>query len=254
MSKKIFALILTVGLLSLIFAAATTSRFHDVEISQDNAISAGVWPDISIYTDRYTYHAGDTMYLGLNVTNPDGQMNICFEVWVVLPDSSIYLYIHMHNLVLPADFSYSNPAFRTITLPNLTQGNYTWHAALLDPSTHEILYEDKARWEFVGKIDTKTSFDLSPNPAKPGETIMLIGNLTDQYDNPVKNAPVEVSYSIDNGVTWVYAGTLQTNSTGWFKATGKLTVVGTYLVKVQYLGNFMYNASYYIETLTVKSP
>ena len=140
---------MTVGLLSLIFATATTSRFYDAEISQDNFISVGVWPDISIYTDKYTYHTCDTMYLGLNLSNPDGPMNVCFAVWVVRPSGSIYIYIHRHGITLPPEFVYTNPWFRKIILPCLKPGNYTWHAALLDPTTHKILYEDTAQWEFI---------------------------------------------------------------------------------------------------------
>jgi hypothetical protein len=102
--------------------------------------------------------------------------------------------------------------------------------------------------------DTKTSFSLSPNPAKAGETITLTGNLADKYDNPIGSAPVRVYYSINDGIAWVYAGTLQTNSTGGFKATGKLTIVGFLLIAVVYKGNFMYNPSYHIETLTITLP
>lgn len=254
MSKTIFSMILAFALFSLMFSTASLSWFYDVEVSRDNVISAGVWPYISIYTDKHIYHAGDIMFLGLDVINPDGPMDVCFAVWVVLPDRTIYIYVHMHHIVLPANFSYSNPAFRTITLPYcLPQGTYTWHGALLNPTTHEILYDDTAPWEFTGKIDTKISFDLSPNPATIGQTITLAGNLTDQYSNPISHAPVEVLYSIDNGVTWVYAGTLQTNSTGWFKAKGKLTVIGYYLIKVRYKGTPKYNPSHHIETLTIKS-
>lgn len=105
-------------------------------------------PQISIYTDRYSYSVGETMYLGLDVINSDGEINVCFAVWVVRPGGSIYLHIHTHDKVLPANFTYSNPAFRTITLPDLPHGIYTWHAALLDPSTHAIIVEDIAEWEF----------------------------------------------------------------------------------------------------------
>jgi hypothetical protein len=101
------------------------------------------------------------------------------------------------------------------------------------------------------KIDTKISFTLSPNPAKNGQTITLLGNLTEQNGNPISNAPVDILYSIDNGVTWIYAGTLQTNSVGRFTAQGKLTIVGTFLVKVSYKGNFKYSQSYRTETLTI---
>lgn len=106
----------------------------------------------------------------------------------------------------------------------------------------------------LSKINTLISFNLSPNPAIMGQTITLTGNLTEQNNTPIGYAPVEVHYSIDNGVTWVYAGTLQTNSTGWFKATGKLTVVGYYLIAVAYKGTLKYNPSHHIETLTIKAP
>lgn len=90
------------------------------------------------------------MELGLNVFNPDGPMNVCFAIWVVLPDDSIYLYMHYHDITLPPGFVYINPWFRRIALPCcLTPGSYTWHAALLNPATHKILYEDTAEWQFT---------------------------------------------------------------------------------------------------------
>lgn len=49
--RATFSFILTVTLLSIVLVATTTSQFHDVEISRGNVISAGVWPDVSIYTD-----------------------------------------------------------------------------------------------------------------------------------------------------------------------------------------------------------
>jgi len=104
------------------------------------------------------------------------------------------------------------------------------------------------------KINTKISFNLSPNPALSGQTITLTGNLKNQLGNAIGNAPIEVYYSIDNGRNWVYAGTIQTNSAGWFSAKGKLTIVGIFPIAVVYRGNFRYSQSYRIEKLTVKLP
>ena len=103
---------------------------------------------ISIYTDKDIYDAGDTMDLGLNVTNLDGEMNVCFAIWVVRPGDEIYLYMHLHCITLPAEFVYVNPFFRRIVLPNLAPGTYTWHAAFLECPTHEIIVEDTAEWTF----------------------------------------------------------------------------------------------------------
>jgi len=104
---------------------------------------------VSIYTDKYTYHAGDTMHLGLNVSNPDSVKYLRFAIWVELPDSSIYVYMHKHSVVLPIGTDYSNPNFETITLPSIPSGNYTWHVAFLKRATHTIMVEDTAEWEFV---------------------------------------------------------------------------------------------------------
>ncbi|MGD0496456.1 MAG: NosD domain-containing protein [Candidatus Bathyarchaeia archaeon] len=104
------------------------------------------------------------------------------------------------------------------------------------------------------RINSKISFNLSPNPALTGQTITLTGNLKNQLGNAIGNAPIEVYYSIDNGLNWIYAGAIRTNSTGWFSAKGKLTIVGIFPIAVVYRGNFRYSQSYQIEKLTVKLP
>ena len=103
------------------------------------------------------------------------------------------------------------------------------------------------------KISTKISFTLSPNPAILGQTITLTGNLKNQLGDAIGNAPVEVYYSINNGHNWVHAGTIHTDSAGWFSAKGKLTIVGIFLIAVVYRGNFRYSQSYRIETLMINS-
>jgi len=103
---------------------------------------------ISIYADKATYHAGEIMHLGLNTLNPDSVKYVCFAVWCTLPDDSNYLYIHSHSNVLPIGLDFSNSSFRTITLSSLPRGQYIWHAAFLDRSTHKVIVEDKAEWQF----------------------------------------------------------------------------------------------------------
>jgi len=103
---------------------------------------------VSVYTDKYIYNVGDTMHLGLNVANPDSVKYLCFAIWVELPSSSIYLYMHKHSVVLPIGTVYSNPNFESITLPSIPSGTYTWHAAFLERTTHTIIVEDTAEWQF----------------------------------------------------------------------------------------------------------
>ncbi|UCC33861.1 MAG: right-handed parallel beta-helix repeat-containing protein, partial [Candidatus Bathyarchaeota archaeon] len=104
----------------------------------------------SIYTDKYRYDKpGETMLLGLNVTNPDSVKHLCFAVWLELPNHSIHPFMHNHSVVLPIGIDYNNPSFETIILPaTIPGGIYKWHAAFLERATHEIVAEDTAEWEF----------------------------------------------------------------------------------------------------------
>jgi parallel beta-helix repeat protein len=100
------------------------------------------------------------------------------------------------------------------------------------------------------KNDTKVSFTLSPNPAKVGQTVTVLGNLTDIQNNTITGAPLEVYVKIGAG-PWQYTAVIYTNSTGRFQAAGKVTSAGTYQVAVLYRGSYKYNLSYRIEVLTV---
>jgi len=103
---------------------------------------------ILVYTDKTAYHAGDKMQLGLHVVNLESPIHACLAVWVELPDTRKHVVLHMHNKGLPEGLDYNNPTFKAFTLPSLTPGTYVWHAALLNPTTHEIIVEDKAEWQF----------------------------------------------------------------------------------------------------------
>lgn len=130
----------------LIELASSFEPYFNLTLVSTN-IPVGSW--ISVYTDRNSYSAGDTMNLGLNVTNPlDRGVTVCIAIWVKKPDGSIYLILHAHAVTLPEGFEYSNPDFKTFTLPSIPTGNYTWHAAFLKRTTHTIIAEDTAEWQF----------------------------------------------------------------------------------------------------------
>lgn len=123
-----------------------------------------------------------------------------------------------------------------------------------DPYDWSTGYLANLLLEVFQKTDTKLSFELNPNPAQLGDTIKMTGNLVDEYGQPMQSSQVSVYYSIDGGVRWIYAGTLLTNSTGWFKAKGKITVVGYYFVAVVFRGTPEYTLSYHVEKLIMKLP
>jgi hypothetical protein len=89
------------------------------------------------------------MYVGLDIANPGPELPCCFVLLAELPGGSLKLFMHEHDITLPSGFSYSNLCFQTFVIPNIPLGTYTWHVALLSPTTHDIIVEDKVEWEFI---------------------------------------------------------------------------------------------------------
>ena len=103
---------------------------------------------VSISTDKYSYTAGDTMHVGLDVTNPGDAQAVSVKIGVEKQDGSTVWFISKPSVTLPAGLEYSKD--KLITLPSIPAGIYTWRAILDDPVTGEIICEDTAEWEFVG--------------------------------------------------------------------------------------------------------
>ena len=101
--------------------------------------------------------------------------------------------------------------------------------------------------------DTEITFTLSPNPANPGDTVLLSGTLMDEYDDPVYPADVVVEYSTD-GSTWYYGWTLSTNTAGEFSTSFTAPGVDTYYVRASYAGSASYNPSSHTEKFIVQTP
>jgi peptidylprolyl isomerase len=114
------------------------------------------------------------------------------------------------------------------------------------PSSHMeslVVYE---------KLDTKVSFTFSPNPVGVGQWVLMAGNLTDTYDNPIGHAPLEM-YVKSGAGPWRHIGNISTDSSGKIWAFGKVMSAGTYQIAAVYTGSYKNNLSYRIETLIVNS-
>jgi hypothetical protein len=132
---------------------------------------------------------------------------------------------HMHQFVVDKTDTY------LLRITSGTSFNYTIE------STHPI---------DAGQLPpTEIRFVLTPNPATVGGTVLLQGTLTSN-GNPVPSAPVTIKL----GVTPV--GTLITNSTGWFKASGSVASAGSYNITVEYAGSPQYLPSANWTILVVK--
>lgn len=123
--------------------------YGEVALVREVYIMTLCTPTISIYTDKYSYGSGDTMYVGLDISNPGEELPCCLALWAEPPGSGARVFMHKHNIALPSGFDYSNSHFMTFVLPSIPAGVYTWHTALVDPSTHDIIVEDTAEWEFT---------------------------------------------------------------------------------------------------------
>jgi len=97
----------------------------------------------------------------------------------------------------------------------------------------------------IGWKNTELDFSLTPNPAYIGQTVTMLGKLTDRLGNPINNTKIDVY------VNGKFTGSLFTNSSGWFTASAKVDTAGTYNITVTYSGSETYNPSSHTETLTV---
>jgi hypothetical protein len=109
-----------------------------------------IYPSIKVYTDKINYWKGDIMKVGVNLTNPDGAINVGIGIWADLPNGSKYWVVQEPWVTVPTGFSYSNSAWKSYTLPSLQPGGYSWHAMIVDPTTYYILSESIAPWTFSG--------------------------------------------------------------------------------------------------------
>jgi hypothetical protein len=162
---------------------------------------------------EYSLNGGATWNFGLNLnTNPSGAFSLTFAA----PAAGSYLF----------RISYAG-------------------SASYNPSTHT----ETLAVQLV-KLDTKVQFAVSPNPATVGQTVTLMGLLSDISNNPIGGATVQIYARVGSG-SWQLAGALSTNPSGYFQASGKVNSAGTYQIAVYYAGSSQYKSSYSIKTLTV---
>jgi hypothetical protein len=84
-------------------------------------------------------------------------------------------------------------------------------------------------------LPTGITFSVDPNPALVGQTVNLLGRLSELNSHqPIPNQAIKLS------VNGTQSGTLMTNATGWFKGSGQVQSVGAFNVTVSYLGSMQY--------------
>jgi len=98
---------------------------------------------------------------------------------------------------------------------------------------------------------TQIFFNITPNPATIGQTVVIKGILMDQFSTPITNETVKLYYRTRFS-EWRFAMSLTTNDYGIFVASGNPQKNGAFKLCVYYIGCPAYEPSYSSEVLIVQ--
>ncbi|MHC4942784.1 MAG: FG-GAP-like repeat-containing protein [Planctomycetota bacterium] len=120
---------------------------------------------MDIYTDKTLYASGDTMIVGLDITNPGDAVQVGIYVWLEGPGGSMTWIVIVPSILLPAGYSYSDEQWLTVTLPPLPRGEYSLKAAFLKVPEMDLISLDSATWTF-GRV-TQSDWSGGPGASRP---------------------------------------------------------------------------------------
>ena len=113
-------------------------------------------PSVSISTDKYEYTAGDVMLINITITNPTSEWKgVKFLFCLDITDyDKHFTIINNRSLMLPPLYD------KTFTLrwklPELKSSfNASWHVAVFNKTTSELISEDHADWKYVAAKEKK---------------------------------------------------------------------------------------------------
>jgi len=114
-------------------------------------------PSVFISTDKYEYRAGDVMLINITIKNPRNEWKNVKFLWLLdIPDyDKHFIIINNRSLLLPALYD------RTFTLrwklPELKCSfNASWHVAIFNATTSELISEDYAEWKYLAEKAKKS--------------------------------------------------------------------------------------------------
>jgi len=112
-------------------------------------------PSVSISTDKYEYTAGDVMLINITLTNPSERKGVKFLWTLDIDYDKHFTIIDNRSLLLPPHYD------KTFTLrwklPKLKSSfNASWHVAIFNKTTSELISEDLADWKYAAAKARKT--------------------------------------------------------------------------------------------------
>jgi len=118
---------------------------------------------IDIKTDKALYASGDTISVGIELTNPSAAVRVGIYAWLETPGGDTAWILTLPDVLLPDGFSYSNETLLTAMLPPLPRGDYACHASILKVPENEIIGSSTSQWTFGQAVqsDWSTGPDLA---------------------------------------------------------------------------------------------
>lgn len=118
--------------------------------------------DSDIYTDNTSYTTGDSMKLGLKVTNSGDGQTVDAYIWLENSNGiPVYIFASKPSIYLHSGLSYNNPSLASFTLPDPLPfprtGTYFWKVAFVNSSTNKIESRDSAAFDYIGPVPTTPS-------------------------------------------------------------------------------------------------
>ena len=111
---------------------------------------------VSISTDKYEYRAGDVMLINVTFENPNESKSVKFLWRLDITDyDKHFTIIDNRSLMLPPHYD------KTFTLrwklPKLKSSfNASWHVAIFNKTTSELISEDRAEWKYLAEKAMKS--------------------------------------------------------------------------------------------------
>jgi hypothetical protein len=120
------------------------------------AVFTQIGPSFKIWTDKTTYHIGETMKVYVRVKNPGTALPVRAKIFLKLPNGSLYGPLLDMTTTLPANYDSGDVLWKSFTIPNAPVGNYSWIAELRNPTTGALISQDIWNWQLLAAFATQT--------------------------------------------------------------------------------------------------
>ena len=128
---------------------------------------------VTISADKTIYIAGEIMLINITLNNPTENWQPVYFAWRLdFPDYDLEYWIMAKEIYLPPD--YKQTFIMQMTLPDIEFWfNASWYVALFNTTTHGVISEDTANWEYI--------------PSETPENNGALGDITEKAKEAVEN-------------------------------------------------------------------